>query len=442
MSNLKKKYHLDLIRKIDSREIKVGIIGIGYVGLPLALTFCQKGIKVVGFDIQKGLINSLNEGKSHINHIKSKEIKKEIESNNFIATNDFSLIKDLDVILICVPTPLTIKREPDLSFIKITIESIKRFLKKGQLLSLESTTYPGTTTEIVRPLIEKMNFEIGNDFFLTYSPEREDPGNKQFKTNRIPKIIGGETENCSDIGENLYEIIAPNVIKVSSTKAAEMTKLLENVYRAVNIGLINELKVLTDFLDLDFHEIIEAAASKPFGFNAFFPGPGVGGHCIPIDPIYLAWKAKEEFNLTLKFIKLAEEINSKMPEYLLNKLSEALEKRSKLIKGSNILILGISYKKNIDDSRESPSIEIIKKLIKKGANVSYNDPFFPTFLINEKIKISLKRLEITTHNLEKQDCVILLTDHDDFNYNFIKKYSKLIIDSRGKYKKSENILTA
>ena len=219
-----------------------------------------------------------------------------------------------------------------------------------------------------------------------------------------------------------------------------MTKLLENVYRAVNIGLVNELKVLTDFLELDFHEIIEAAASKPFGFNAFFPGPGVGGHCIPIDPIYLSWKAQEEFNLTLKFINLAEEINSKMPEYLLNKLSEALEKRSKLIKGSNILILGISYKKNIDDSRESPSIEIIKKLIERGANVSYNDPFFPNFSINKNTKISLKRLEITTHNLEKQDCVILLTDHDDFNYDLIKKYSKLIIDSRGKYKKSENIL--
>ena len=434
-------YYGNFISKVESREIKIGIIGIGYVGLPLALNFCQKGINVIGFDINQKIISSLNNGESHIKHIKSDDIKKEIKSNKLTITDNFSLIKDLDGILICVPTPLKKSKEPDLSFLIKSLTKIKKYLKKGQCISIESTTYPGTTNEIVKPIIESMNFKIGEDFFLIYSPEREDPGNKNFKVSEIPKIIGADRNLCAEIGEKLYKLVTPKVILVSSTKAAEMTKLLENVYRAVNIGLINELKTLAEHFDLDIHEIIRAADTKPFGFKAFYPGPGVGGHCIPIDPIYLSWKAKEEFNFSMKFIDLADEINSSMPIVICNKVIEALKKRSKLLNESKILVLGLTYKKNIDDCRESPSIKIINNLIKSGAKVSYCDPYIPSFSFC-KDTINLESYKINPENIIRQDCILLITDHDVFEYELIEKYSKLIVDTRGRFSKSKNVISA
>ena len=435
-------YYKNLINKIESKKVNIGVIGIGYVGLPLALSFSQKGINVIGFDINKNVINTLKEGHSHISHIDSVEVKEGINSKKFFPTDDFSFINKIDVILICVPTPLNDKREPDLSFVTNSISLIKSYLKKGQLISIESTTYPGTTYEVVKPLIELNNLKIGNNFFLTYSPEREDPGNQDFKRSEIPKIVGGDSRFCGEIGKKTYELINSNVILVSSSKTAEMTKLLENVFRAVNIGLINELKVVAEHLDLDINEIINAASSKPFGFKPFFPGPGVGGHCIPIDPIYLSWKAKKDFNLQIKFIDLADEINSRMPNHVINKVKVSLEKRSKKIKGCKILILGISYKKNIDDCRESPSLEITKSLIKMGANVSYNDPFFPFFHFDSDKEECLKCLDLTIKNIENQDCVILLTDHDIYKYQMIEKHSKLLIDTRGRFNRSEKIIKA
>ncbi len=436
------KYYQNFIRKVESRNIKIGIIGVGYVGLPLALNFCKEGLSVIGFDINKKVLCSLNKGESHIKHIKSDDIKKEINSKKLFITDNFSLIKDLDAILICLPTPLKNKKEPDLSYITNTLLRIKEYLKEGQIISIESTTYPGTTKEIVKPLIEDNNFKIGENLFLIYSPEREDPGNKNFNSKEIPKIIGADTNLCAEIGKTLYALVAPKVILVSSTKAAEMTKLLENIYRAVNIGLINELKTLSDYFDLDIHEIIKAASSKPFGFQAFYPGPGVGGHCIPIDPIYLSWKAKKEFNFPLKFIDLADEINSNMPKLVYEKVVETLKKRSKHLKNSRILVLGLSYKKNIDDCRESPSIKIINYLIKSGAEVSYNDPYIPSFTFCSDYKIKLKSSEINVNNIKSQDCIILITDHDIYEYKLISKHSKLIVDTRGRFSKSENIIKA
>ena len=436
------KYHIELVKKIESKQVIIGIIGIGYVGLPLALAFHRKGIKVIGFDNNNQVIETLKEGRSHINHIDSKEIERGIKSHSFVPTNDFSLIENLDVILVCLPTPLNKNREPDLSFITQTIKSIKGFLKKGQLISIESTTYPGATYEIIRPLIESNNLQIGDNFFLTYSPERVDPGNKDFKIDKIPKIIGGDSKYCIDAGKKTYELLDLDAVLVSSSKAAEMTKLLENVYRSVNIGLINELKILAENLDLDIYEIIKAAASKPFGFKPFYPGPGVGGHCIPIDPIYLSWKAKKDFDLPIKFIDLADEINSKMPHYVINKVADSLEKKSLKINESKILILGLSYKKNIDDCRESPSLVIIKNLINMGANISYSDPYFPIYPGQNKIGISLKCTELSIKNIASQDCVILLTDHDIFDYEIIEKHSKLIIDTRGRFNSSEKIIKA
>ena len=442
ISNKNNNFYLNYLEKLNKKEIKVGIIGMGYVGLPLALSFCEKDIKVIAFEINRNIVKSLNLGKSHIKHINSEEIQKFLHNKQLHATDDFLKIKELDAIIICVPTPLNEEKEPDLSHIIKTINNIKPYLVKGQLLSLESTTYPGTTNDILKPLIESVNFNIGEDFFLLYSPEREDPCNKSYKSYEIPKVIGGITKNCADIGEKFYGLINEKVIKVSSTKSAEMTKLLENIYRAVNIGLINELKILTDKLDLDIYEIINAAATKPFGFKAFYPGPGVGGHCIPIDPIYLSWKAKKEFNLPIKFIELAEKVNSEMPKYVIDKIIKGINDINLKINKSKILVLGISYKKNIDDCRESPSIEIINGLIKLGASVSYNDPFFQDLKLVDRINSDQKSLEICKNNLELNDCVVLLTDHDVYDYEFIYEYGKLIIDTKGKFKISKKVIRA
>tara|TARA_B100000886_G_C20424886_1_gene493429 strand:- start:2590 stop:3918 length:1329 start_codon:yes stop_codon:yes gene_type:complete len=440
-SNKKNIFYEQILEKVSRKDYKIGIIGMGYVGLPLALAFCKKDITTLGFDINKKIINSLRSSTSYINHIKSSEVRRYVNNKKLIPSENLENINSVDVIIICVPTPLSKNKEPDLTFIKNSLDSIKYFLHKGQILILESTTYPGTTEEILKPFIEREGFKIGKDFFLVYSPEREDPGNKIYKTHNIPKIIGGCTNNCALIAKKIYSQIIEEIIVLSSTRAAEMTKLVENIHRAVNIGLVNELKLIAEELGVDLYEVIRAAATKPFGFMPFFPGPGLGGHCIPIDPYYLAWKSKE-FGIHTKFIELAEEINSSMPKYVVSKISNSLNDICKSVKKSAILILGIAYKKNIDDARESPSLEIIDLLIKMGANIKYNDPYFPKFPRFRKYNFTIDSIEITGENIDFFDCVVLLTDHDSFDYELIKNNSKLIIDTRGKYNNASNIIRA
>ena len=430
-----------LLKKFLLNNFKVGIIGMGYVGLPLSLTFCKKKINVIGFDINEFIVNSINNGKSYINHIDSNLIDNYVKNSYLIASNNFKYIKDVDIIIICVPTPLNKNKEPELKYIINSLNSIKKFLKKGQLISLESTTYPGTTDEIIKPFLIKENFDVGKDFFVVYSPEREDPGNKTFNTNNTPKIVSGCTSNCAQVGQALYQKITKKVILLSSTKAAEMTKLLENIHRAVNIGLVNELKPIAESFGIDLYEVIQAAATKPFGFTPFYPGPGLGGHCIPIDPFYLTWKARE-FGIKTKFIELAGEINSSMPKYVITKISESLNNICKSVKESKILILGISYKKNIDDARESPSLEIIKLLLEMEAKIEFNDPYFSKIPKSRNYDLLIKKTNLNKKNLIKFDCVVLLTDHDLFDYDLIKQNSKLIIDTRGKFTPSSNIIRA
>tara|TARA_Y100000741_G_scaffold332600_1_gene288669 strand:- start:6435 stop:7751 length:1317 start_codon:yes stop_codon:yes gene_type:complete len=427
--------------KIKNRHAKIGIVGMGYVGLPLAIRFSQENFHVVGFDIDENKISQLNNGKSYIQHIDS-EIISSILNSGFVASKDFHLIEDVDVIIICVPTPLSLNNEPDLSYIFSTLENIKNHLKEDQLLILESTTYPGTTEEEIAPFINKIenkNFIIGKNFYIGYSPEREDPGNKKFSTKNIPKIVSGFTKDCHDLTELLYEQVVDNTVSVSSTKVAEMTKIMENIHRAVNIGLVNELKIVADKMDIDIFEVINAASTKPFGFTPYYPGPGLGGHCIPIDPFYLTWKAKQ-YGINTRFIELAGEINTKMPEWVVSKTKDYLEKIEKTIEDSNVLILGISYKKNVDDTRETPAFKIIELLKKSKAKVSYNDPYIPKLTPTRNYNFNMKSIDLNKENLEKNDLVILVTDHDLFNYNFISNHAKCIIDTRGRYNKGSNII--
>ena len=441
MQTNNKVYFDNLLRNIHEKKFSISIIGLGYVGLPRALNFCEENIVVHGIDTNKNKVNSLITGTSYIKHINSTRISNAVSSGNLRLSTNYSSVKSVDVIILCVPTPLNPKKEPDLSFINKTISSIKKYLKKGQILILESTTYPGTTDEKIYPVLKELGFKIGEDFFLAYSPEREDPGNQIFESKQIPKLLGGHTKECSEIGQKIYNITNKKVVVLSSIRTAEMTKLLENVYRAVNIGLVNELKELSDCLDVDIDEVIKAAATKPFGFQAFSPGPGVGGHCIPIDPYYLSWKAKD-YNLDLELIKIAGKINASMPNFVVKKIENTLKKKEKFIKDYEILILGLTYKKNIDDIRESPSLEIIKLLQNKGFKIFYNDPYISKELNNQLLSQGIKFLDINESNLKKLDFVILVTDHDTFNYQMIKDNSKLIIDTRGKYKKSPNIIKA
>lgn len=428
------------LNKIQNESAVIGIIGLGYVGLPLAISFANAGYKVIGFDIDKEKVALINNGNTYIKHIETELIKEAIDSENLYATYDLTKVNDVDAIILCVPTPLNKYREPDMTFVINTMESILPYVKKGQLLSLESTTYPGTTEEELRPRIESKGFKIGEDFFLVYSPEREDPGNPKFNTVTIPKVIGGSTKNCLEVGQALYSSVIKKVVPVSSTKAAELTKLLENIYRAVNIGLVNEMKIVADKMGIDIWEVIEAASTKPFGFTPFYPGPGWGGHCIPIDPFYLTWKAKE-YGLNTKFIELAGEVNTLMPEWVVNKVIEALNERQKAVKGSNILVLGLAYKKNIDDTRESPAVKLMELLRNKGASVFYSDPYIPKFPKMREHYFDLISLEINKDNLNKMDCILIATDHDTFDYDFIQKNSKLIVDTRGRYKgKYDNVV--
>lgn len=419
--------HLSLIEKIKSRKAKVGVIGLGYVGLPLVIEFGKAGFDVIGFDIDEEKVKLLSEGKSYIKHIDSEKILQ-IKSK-FTPTNDFSKLSEVDCIIICVPTPLNKYREPDLSYVFNTGKTIAKYLRKGQLVVLESTTYPGTTDEDLRKILEESGLKAGVDFFLAFSPEREDPGNKNFNTSKIPKVVGGYSPQCLEVAKTLYDQIVIKTVPVSSTKVAEATKLLENIYRAVNIALVNELKMLFDKMGIDIWEVIEAAKTKPFGFQAFYPGPGLGGHCIPIDPFYLTWKARE-YDFHTRFIELAGEINTYMPYYVVQKTIDALNERGVSIKGAKILVLGLAYKKDVDDVRESPAFKIIELLEEKGAIVDYNDPYIPESPKTRMYNLSKKSVSLTEENLSKYDCVLIATDHSVYDPKFIVEHSKLIVDTR------------
>ncbi|MDH4992783.1 nucleotide sugar dehydrogenase [Aquamicrobium lusatiense] len=421
-----------LLEKIASKKSVIGILGLGYVGIPLALRFSEAGFRVLGFDIDGDRVANLNSGRSPIKHIPGAEIASMV-AGGFSATADFARIPEVDAIIICVPTPLSRHREPDLSFIVSTMETIAPHLRAGQILSLESTTWPGTTEEVLRPFVDKRGLTIGEDFFLVYSPEREDPGNPNFTTRTIPKVVGGATPACRVAGEALYGVVIDRVVPVSSTQAAELTKLLENIHRSVNIGLVNEMKIIADRMGIDIYEVIDAAATKPFGFTPYYPGPGLGGHCIPIDPFYLTWKARE-YGLSTHFIELAGEINRDMPEWVVTKITDALNDRQKSLKGSRILALGIAYKRDVDDMRESPSVLVMEILRDRGALVDYSDPNVPVFPKMREHKFDLKSVDLTPDVLTSYDAVVLLTDHSDFDYEAIAQYAQLLIDTRGKYR--------
>lgn len=422
-----------VVDKFKSKKAVIGIVGLGYVGLPLALRYSEEKFKVIGFDIDQFKVNKINEGQSYIEHISSEAVGI-AKKSGFEGTTDFKRITEVDAIILCVPTPLNKYREPDLSFVLNTTDAIVPYLRKGQIVSLESTTYPGTTEEELLPRVEKNGLKVGEDIFLVFSPEREDPGNEKFTTRTIPKVVGGQTPNCLEAGVALYSGVIDKVVPVSSAKAAEMTKLLENIHRSINIGLVNEMKMVCDKMGIDIHEVIDAAATKPFGFVAYRPGPGIGGHCIPIDPFYLTWKARE-YGVHTHFIELAGEINSAMPSWVLKKIAKSLNQHEKSIKGSKILVLGISYKKNIDDMRESPSVFLMEKIRDEGARLDYSDPHVPVFPKMREHSFDLKSVELNPQTIASYDCIVLTTDHDKFDYEMIQKNAKLIVDTRGKYRK-------
>ena len=429
------------LAKLKNKEAVIGIAGLGYVGLPLMLRYNAIGYKVIGIDIDSEKVDKLNAGKSYIEHIASDSIASACKSG-FEATTDFSRARDCDALILCVPTPLNKYREPDISFITNTMGALKPYLRKGQVISLESTTYPGTTEEELLPRAEESGLKVGEDIFLVYSPEREDPGNPVFKTHTIPKVVGGHTAACLQAGIALYEPAIDQIVPVSSTKTAEMTKLLENIHRAVNIGLVNEMKIVADRMGIDIFEVVDAAKTKPFGFTAYYPGPGLGGHCIPIDPFYLTWKARE-YGLNTRFIELSGEVNRGMPEYVISKLMDGLNDAGKALKNSRVLVLGIAYKKNVDDMRESPAVEIMELIQAKGALVAYSDPHVPVFPKMREYCFKLESEPLTAENLATFDAVLLATDHDRFDYGMIKLHARLIIDSRGKYREpAEHIVKA
>lgn len=420
------------IEKFNTKQAVIGIVGLGYVGLPLMLRYNGIGFKVLGIDINEKKVSDLNSGISDIAHIPSANIAAAVKTG-FEATTDFSRASECDAIILCVPTPLNKYREPDLSYVISTTNSLKPYVRAGQVVSLESTTYPGTTEEEILPRIEESNLKVGESIFLVYSPEREDPGNPDFETRTIPKVIGGHTPACLAVGTALYKPAIDQIVPVSSTKAAEMTKLLENIHRAVNIGLVNEMKTVADRMGIDIFEVIDAAATKPFGFTAYYPGPGLGGHCIPIDPFYLTWKARE-YGLHTRFIELSGEVNKAMPEYVMNKLMDGLNDSGKAVKGSKVLVLGIAYKKNVDDMRESPSVEVMELIRAKGAEVAYSDPHVPVFPKMRAHSFDLNSTPVTAESLAEFDAVVLATNHDGFDYDLIKQHAQLIIDTRGVYR--------
>lgn len=415
-----------LKQKLENRKATAAVIGLGYVGLPLAMEIAAAGFNVVGIDLDRNKIATLKDGKSYISDVPQRTLAEALQTGRFTPTFDFSSLQHVDTVSICVPTPLSKSRDPDISFILAATEEIRKNLHPGQLIVLESTTYPGTTDELILPELESSGLHVGKDFFLAFSPERIDPGNAAFNTHNTPKIVGGITEKCTDIAHIFYSQFIEHVIPVSNTKCAEMVKLLENTFRSVNIGMVNEMALMCDLLGVDIYEVIDAAATKPFGFIPFYPGPGLGGHCIPIDPHYLAWKLKA-LNFQARFIGLAAEINGMMPSVVTTLASEGLNRLSKSIRGSKILILGVAYKKNVSDCRESPALDVMRMLIDKGAELSYNDPLVPTLRMGRNV---LKSVEVSSANLQSQDCVIILTDHSAYDFKKIVASAKLVIDTR------------
>jgi UDP-N-acetyl-D-glucosamine dehydrogenase len=430
-----------LIGLLEDRRAVIGVLGMGYVGQPLALRYAELGYKVIGFDIDAEKVADLNAGRSHIEHISDADIRR-ANAAGLECTTDFSRAAEADALILCVPTPLNKYREPDLSYVINTIESIVPYLRAGQVVSLESTTYPGTTEEELLPRVTAGGLTVGQDIFLIYSPEREDPGNAHFTTHTIPKVVGGHTPVCLEVGKALYRKAIDQIVPVSSTKVAELTKLLENIHRAVNIGLVNEMKIVADRMGIDIFEVIDAAATKPFGFTAYYPGPGLGGHCIPIDPFYLTWKARE-YGLHTRFIELSGEVNRAMPEYVVGKVTKALNDRFKSLKGSRLLVLGIAYKKNVDDMRESPAVEVMELLRAAGAEVAYSDPHVPVFPKMREHHFDLASIALTPQAVASYDAVVLTTDHAKFDYEMVRTHAQVIIDSRGVYRTAaDNIVKA
>lgn len=420
---------MELKKKIEEKEAKVGIIGLGYVGLPLLIEFVDKGFYCLGFDIDEKKIKYLKDKKSYIKHIAQDRIEKIVDSGIFDVTTDFSRIKEVDCIVVAVPTPLDKHQQPDLSYITGTSEVIAKYLQKGQLVVLESSTWPGTTEEAMKPILEKSGLKSGKDFYLAFSPEREDPNNPHYTTKTIPKVVGANDETALASATALYDQVIVQTVPVSSSQAAEATKLLENIFRSVNIALVNEMKTILDRMDIDVWEVIEAATTKPFGFMPFYPGPGLGGHCIPIDPFYLTWKAKE-YDMPTRFIELAGEINTNMPYWVVQKIMEALNDHAKSMKGAKLLILGAAYKKDIDDMRESPTLKLIEILESRGASVDYNDPFIPTMPAVRKYQYDMDSVELTPETLSSYDAVIISTAHSAYDYDFIVENARLVIDTR------------
>jgi len=422
-----------LKERISRRDYTVGVIGLGYGGLPLVLRFGEVGFRVVGFDVDAAKIKQLNDGASYIQHVPAARVQALLAARRFEATTDLERLAEPDAVIICVPTPLTKHRDPDLRYVEKTADAVGATLRRHQLVCLESTTYPGTTDEVVLPRLEARGLRVGEDFFLAFSPEREDPGNTQFDTATIPKVVGGVTPACLALATALYGEAIKQIVPVASTRVAEATKILENVYRAVNIALVNELKIAFERMGINVWDVIEAAKTKPFGFQPFYPGPGLGGHCIPIDPFYLTWKARE-YGVATRFIELAGEINAGMPAYVIQKLMEALNERGKALKGSRVLVLGAAYKRDTDDSRESPGLEIMEDLFHKGAKVDYSDPHLPRLPFVRRHKIDLASVPLTETSLRQYDAVLLVTDHSRFPYELIHRSATLIVDSRNAFR--------
>jgi UDP-N-acetyl-D-glucosamine dehydrogenase len=426
-----------LAEKISNRTAEVGIVGLGYVGLPLAVEFAKAGFRVTGIDVGEAKVAQLNTGESYILDVPTSVVKPLVESGKLRATTDFSVITELDTVNICVPTPLRKTKDPDMSFIDAACREIAQYIHPGLLVILESTTYPGTTDEFVLPLLEKSGLKVGEDFFLCFSPERVDPGNPKYQTVNIPKVVGGITAECTEVGRQFYQQALQTVVPVTSTKAAEMAKLLENTFRMINIGLVNELALMCDRMGINVWEVIDAAATKPFGFMAFYPGPGLGGHCIPIDPFYLSWKTRQA-GIEARFIELAGYINGQMPHFVVDKVQNALNDATKPLKGSKVHVLGVAYKRDIDDLRESPALDIMHLLVKRGALVSYSDPFIPSVKI-DGLDLQSQPLE---QSVKDADCVLIITDHTAVDYRAVVEQAQLVVDTRNALKKisSDNIV--
>ena len=420
---------MDLLAKINNKSAVVGVVGLGYVGLPLLMEFVEQGFKTIGFDVDDRKVVKLNAGQSYIKHIDEKRVKSVRDSKIFEATSDFGRIKEVDCILICVPTPLNKYREPDMSFIVNTAKTLSNHIRKEQFIVLESSTYPGTTEEVLKPILEESGLKGDSDFWVAFSPEREDPNNPKFNTRTIPKVIGANTDYARQLSVALYEKVIVKTVPVSSSQAAEATKLLENIFRSVNIALVNEMKTILDKMGIDVWEVINAASTKPFGYMPFYPGPGLGGHCIPIDPFYLTWKARE-FELNTRFIELAGEVNTSMPHWVVSKVIDALNTHKKSINGSKVLVLGAAYKKDIDDPRESPSFKLMEIMLEKGAEVDYNDPLIPQLPEMRMYDIRRESVDLTAENLAKYDCVLISTDHTVYDWDFIVNHSKIVVDTR------------